>query len=454
MVQGPGRLTRIRVCGERRTLRLRQTRRIFPMSLWSAIARSRLDRSIRKGCLEVTFPNGATSLFGSYCVSPIRIAIKSEAWLRRILLDPELQLGEAYMEGGLVLEAGDLYDLLDIFWTNILSDGSPSASLPAFLRKTFRAVAQFNPRARSARNVAHHYDIGNDLYRLFLDEDMQYSCAYFPDPETSLADAQRFKKDHVARKLCLKPGDTVLDIGCGWGGLALHLAGRENVRVHGVTLSCEQHCLARERADDMGVSDRVEFELQDYRNLTGRYDRIVSVGMFEHVGVPHYREYFDQIATCLKDNGTALIHTIGRTPGPGATNPWIARHIFPGGYIPALSEILPAIEKAGLMVLDVEILRLHYAETLKAWRSRFLARADEAKALYDDRFVCMWDFYLVCSELSFRHGVHNVFQLQLAKRQDAVPLTRDYLYRTEPARGPLRQVSPVNDERPFANAQR
>lgn len=453
MVQGPGRLTRIRVCGERRTLRLRQTRRIFPMSLWSAIARSRLDRSIRKGCLEVTFPNGATSLFGSYCVSPIRIAIKSEAWLRRILLDPELQLGEAYMEGGLVLEAGDLYDLLDIFWTNILSDGSPSASLPAFLRKTFRAVAQFNPRARSARNVAHHYDIGNDLYRLFLDEDMQYSCAYFPDPETSLADAQRFKKDHVARKLCLKPGDTVLDIGCGWGGLALHLAGRENVRVHGVTLSCEQHCLARERADDMGVSDRVEFELQDYRNLTGRYDRIVSVGMFEHVGVPHYRDYFDQIAARLSNDGTALIHTIGRATGPGATNPWIARHIFPGGYIPALSEILPAIEKADLVVLDIEILRIHYAETLKAWRERFMSHADEAAALYDERFVRMWEFYLVCSELSFRYGFHNVFQIQLAKRQDAAPLTRDYLYETAWTPKSSLQEAPANDEKAAARGR-
>ncbi len=424
------------------------------MSLWSTIAKKRLEKSIRKGRLEVVFPNGKTAVFGQHCDHPVRIAVKSEAWLRRIVLDPELQLGEAYMEEGLVLETGDLYELLDLLWTNILSKGSAHAALPSFLRKTFRAVAQFNPQARSARNVAHHYDIGNDLYRLFLDDDMQYSCAYFPKPQTSLDDAQRFKKDHIARKLCLKPGDQVLDIGCGWGGLAMHLAEREDVLVHGVTLSCEQHCLAQERAETAGLSDRVDFEIQDYRNLTGEYDKIVSVGMFEHVGVPHYREYFDQIAARLGENGTALIHTIGRSPGPGATNPWIARHIFPGGYIPALSEIVPVIEKAGLVVLDIEILRLHYAETLKAWRQRFLNRADDAEKLYDARFVRMWDFYLVTSELSFRHGYHNVFQLQLGKRQDAAPLTRDYLYPSELAPPAIRQVAPANDERVRANAKR
>ena len=423
------------------------------MSIWSEIAKSRLRRSIRHGQFEVTFPNGETTRFGTLGQNQIRIAVTTDAWLRRILLDPELELGEAYMQGGLILEAGDLYELLDLLWRNLLADGTSGGALPAFLRKTFRALAQFNPQARSARNVAHHYDIGNELYRLFLDEDMQYSCAYFHDAQDSLADAQRFKKDHIARKLCLRPGDNVLDIGCGWGGLALHLAGCEAVNVHGVTLSREQLCLARERAEDLGLGDRVDFEFQDYRNLTREYDRIVSVGMFEHVGVPHYREFFDQIAARLSENGTALIHTIGRTSGPAITNPWIARHIFPGAFIPALSEILPAVEKAGLMVLDVEILRLHYAETLKAWRNRFLARADEAEALYDAQFVRMWDFYLVCSELSFRHGVHNVFQLQLAKRQDAVPLTRDYLYSPEPERRANRRVSSIIDYEAHANAQ-
>ena len=424
------------------------------MSLWSTLARNRLKRSIHQRRLEVVFPDGRTSIFGRHCDDPVRIAIKSEAWLRRILLDPELQLGEAYMEGGLVLEEGDLYDFVDLLWTNILSKGGARAALPSILRKTFRAIAQFNPQTRSARNVAHHYDIGNDLYRLFLDDDMQYSCAYFPEPETPLDDAQRFKKDHIARKLCLKPGDRVLDIGCGWGGLAMHLAKLEDVQVHGVTLSCEQHCLAKERAETAGLSDRVDFEIQDYRNLTDEYDKVVSVGMFEHVGVPHYREYFDQIAARLGENGTALIHTIGRSPGPGATNPWIARHIFPGGYIPALSEIMPVIEKAGLVVLDIEILRLHYAETLKAWRERFLRHADQAEALHDAQFVRMWDFYLVSSELSFRHGFHNVFQLQLGKRQDAAPLTRDYLYPSESTRPAIRQISPVRDERARAHANR
>ncbi len=245
------------------------------MSLWSTIARNRLKHSIHQGRLEVVFPDGKTAIFGQHCEDPVRIVVKSESWLRRILLDPELQIGEAYMEEGLILETGDLYDLLDLFWVNMLSKGGASAALPSFLRKTFRAVAQFNPQKRSARNVAHHYDIGNDLYRLFLDDDMQYSCAYFPEPQTPLDDAQQYKKDHIARKLFLKPGDRVLDIGCGWGGLAMHLAKREDVCVHGVTLSCEQHCLAQERADSAGLSDRVDFELKDYRNLTGEYDKIV-----------------------------------------------------------------------------------------------------------------------------------------------------------------------------------
>lgn len=421
------------------------------MSLWRAIAKSRLKQAIQEGGLEVVFPNGELTVFGKPCENSVRIAIKSDSWLRRILLDPELQLGEAYMERALVLEAGDLYDFINILWINILSKDGASSALPSALRKMFRKIAQFNPQARSARNVAHHYDIGNELYRLFLDDDMQYSCAYFPNPSASLEEAQRLKKEHIARKLCLKAGDKVLDIGCGWGGLAMHIANQEDVRVHGVTLSCEQHCLARDRAVTAGLSDRVDFDIKDYRNLTEAYDKIVSVGMFEHVGVPHYREYFEQIAARLNENGTALVHTIGRSPGPGATNPWIARHIFPGGYIPALSEIVPVIEKAGLVILDIEILRLHYAETLKAWRERFLRHADQAEKLYDDRFVRMWDFYLVTSELSFRHGFHNVFQIQLGKRQEAVPVTRDYLYLPETKQPSIRQVSPETKERIHAN---
>lgn len=423
------------------------------MALIGAIARNRLERAIRKGCIEVRFPDGKTARYGSYRVRPVRIAIASNAWLRRILLDPELQVGEAYMAGGLTIEFGDLYDLLDLFWVNFLADGLPAARLPALFRKSARLIAQFNPQERSARNVAHHYDIGNDLYRLFLDEDMQYSCAYFPDAEVTLEQAQELKKEHIARKLCLRPGDRVLDIGCGWGGLALHLCRSEDVRVEGVTLSCEQYELARKRAADQGLGDQASFRIEDYRSLTDEYDRIVSVGMFEHVGVPHYQEYFRQIAARLSPDGVALVHTIGRAGRPGATNPWIARHIFPGGYIPALSEILPAIEQAGLTVLDIEVLRLHYAETLKAWRARFLARAAEAEALHDARFVRMWEFYLVCSELSFRHGVHNVFQLQLGKRQESVPLTRDYLYQPDPIPVSKRTKSCLNEERRHQNVR-
>ena len=424
------------------------------MSLLTVLAKNRLRRSIHDGRLDIVFPNGDVAEFGQCGNSPVRIRIVSEIWLLRILLDPDLQFGEAYMEGGLILESGDLYGLLDLFWRNILGSRRSHTVVPSLLRKTFRALSQFNPQSRSVRNVAHHYDIGNDLYRLFLDDDMQYSCAYFANELTSLDDAQRLKKDHVARKLCLQPEDSVLDIGCGWGGLALHLAEFEDVRVEGVTLSREQLGLARERTDALDLQGRVSFELQDYRELTKIYDRIVSVGMLEHVGGPHFAEYFDQIAACLSEDGIALIHTIGRAPGPGATNPWIARHIFPGGYIPALSEILPAIENAGLIVLDIEILRLHYAETLKAWRERFLAHASEATALYDERFVRMWDFYLVCSELSFRHGYHNVFQIQLAKRQDAAPLTRDYLYKSEAEPRSGRHILPLKDEKVAARARR
>ncbi|MEO8115601.1 MAG: cyclopropane-fatty-acyl-phospholipid synthase family protein, partial [Phenylobacterium sp.] len=288
-------------------------------------------------------------------------------------------------------------------------------------------------RGAARRNVAHHYDLSVDFYRRFLDPDLQYSCGYFPTPQTSLEEAQAAKKRHLAAKLLIQPDHRVLDIGCGWGGLALTLAQETGALVEGITLSTEQLAAARARAAAQGLDARARFSLVDYRDVAGPYDRIVSVGMFEHVGRPNFQTYFDQVARLLDDDGVAVIHSIGRSEGPGFTQPWIAKYIFPGGYIPALSEVMAAIERAGLIVTDIEILRLHYAETLRCWRERFQAQRAEIAVLYDERFCRMWEFYLSVSEIAFRYRGHMVFQLQLAKRIDTVPLTRDYIAETEGA---------------------
>jgi cyclopropane-fatty-acyl-phospholipid synthase len=287
-------------------------------------------------------------------------------------------------------------------------------------------LQQFNPRGRARRNVAHHYDLDGRLYSLFLDSDRQYSCAYFETPDQTLDDAQLAKKRHLAAKLLIDPGQSILDIGCGWGGLGLYLAELCGAHVTGITLSDEQLAYARGRASEKHFGT-VDFRLQDYRDVSERFDRIVSVGMFEHVGVDFYRAFFSRCADMLSDDGVMLLHAIGRSEGPGITNPWIAKYIFPGGYIPALSEVLPAIERAGLLVTDTEILRLHYAYTLKAWRERFQAHREEAERLYDERFVRMWEFYLAASEMAFSQQNMMVFQLQLTKRQGVVPITRDYI---------------------------
>ena len=284
---------------------------------------------------------------------------------------------------------------------------------------------------RARANVHHHYDLDERLYRLFLDEDLQYSCAYFPHEGMSLDEAQLAKKRHIAAKLALRPGQHVLDIGSGWGGLALSLAGWAGVRVTGVTLSGEQQKVASERAARAGLGGDATFLLKDYRELSQRFDRIVSVGMFEHVGIGHYDEFFRTCAGLLAEDGVMLLHSIGRFDGPGATNPWINKYIFPGGYIPALSEVIPAVERAGLIIADIEILRLHYAKTLRAWRERFLARREEAAAIYDERFCRMWEFYLAASELAFRNQDMMVFQMQLVKDQTVLPLTRGYMEEAE-----------------------
>lgn len=394
-----------------------------------------LRRVVTRGSLVVTLASGRTLILGSAVPAAgpdvhIRFTSPRAQW--RLLLDPELALGEIYMDEGLVLERGDIAGLLHILMGQPVLQPTLTARLFFKVRMALRRIAQFNPRDRSRRNVAHHYDLDGRLYSLFLDADRQYSCAYFEQPGQRLDDAQLAKKRHLAAKLVLdRPDLKVLDIGSGWGGLGLYLAGIAQAQVTGVTLSTEQLGVAKARAAEQGLEDRAVFRLQDYRDVPGPFDRIVSVGMFEHVGVDHYGAYFRKVRELLAEDGVMVLHSIGRSDVPGITNPWIAKYIFPGGYIPALSEVLPHIERAGLVVTDVEILRLHYAQTLKAWRERFLARREEVARLTDARFIRMWDFYLAASEMAFRHQGMMVFQIQLARRQEAVPLTRDYIGEAE-----------------------
>jgi cyclopropane-fatty-acyl-phospholipid synthase len=388
-----------------------------------------LRRFIRHGSFTVTTARGRTGTFGDGTGRPVAVRFSDTAVQRAVLFDPELKLGEAYMDGTLIVERGSIADVLALLLRQEPL-GVPNWALPRTLRYLFRRLQQFNLRSRARTNVAHHYDLDGRLYSLFLDGDQQYSCAYFERPDQSLDDAQLAKKRHLAAKLRIARGSKTLDIGCGWGGLALYLAEVAGADVTGITLSQEQYQRARNRAQERGRRD-VEFKLSDYRDVDGQFDRIVSVGMFEHVGVGFYDVFFNQCAKLLAADGVALLHTIGRYSPPGITNPWIAKYIFPGGYIPALSEVLRAIERAGLIVADVEILQLHYADTLKAWRERFLAHRDEVVRLYDQRFVRMWEFYLACSEMAFRLGDMVVFQIQMAKRKGLIPLTRDYIGREE-----------------------
>ncbi|HML08102.1 MAG TPA: cyclopropane-fatty-acyl-phospholipid synthase family protein [Xanthobacteraceae bacterium] len=390
-----------------------------------------LGRFIRHGSLAVTTAKGNTYKFGDGSGAPVAVRFLSAGAQHAVLLDPELRLGEAYMDGTFVVEQGSIEDVLAILLRQE-HIAAPTWALPPRLgRYLLRRLKQFNPRSRARRNAAHHYDLDGRLYKLFLDADQQYSCAYFESPNQSLDDAQLAKKRHLAAKLRLDAGATVLDIGCGWGGLALYLAEIAGARVTGITLSREQHARATERALERGRTQDTVFRLEDYRDVAGRFERIVSVGMFEHVGVGFYDTFFRKCARLLDDGGVFLLHTIGRSGSPGVTNPWIAKYIFPGGYIPALSEVLAAIERAHLIVTDVEILQLHYAETLRAWRERFLAHREEVERLYDERFVRMWEFYLGSSEMAFRESDLVVFQIQMAKRKGVVPATRDYIAREE-----------------------
>jgi cyclopropane-fatty-acyl-phospholipid synthase len=397
-----------------------------------------LRRLIRAGAMTLVDATGATHRIDSGAPGPdVTVRLHDRTLHRALVVNPRLRIGEAYMDGALTIDGGRLYDFLDLLGLNMADlEAHPMVAVKMLCERVVRLVGQYNPVGRAQRNVAHHYDLDGALYDTFLDSDRQYSCAYFRTPRDTLEQAQAAKKAHIIAKLLIEPEHKVLDIGSGWGGLALQIGRDTGADVTGVTLSVEQHVASGRRALEAGLADRVRFKLLDYREEGGSYDRIVSVGMFEHVGVPHYREFFAKVKSLLADDGVMLLHSIGTMGPPGTQNPWMRKYIFPGGYTPSLSEVLRAIEHVGLYVTDIEILRLHYAETLKHWRQRFMANRDRVKAMagYDDRFCRMWEFYLAAAEMSFRRLGQMVFQIQLTRKPTAVPWTRDYILDSERGR--------------------
>jgi cyclopropane-fatty-acyl-phospholipid synthase len=387
------------------------------------------ERIVTIGRLRIIDAWGIAHSFAGGPGPEVAIRLRDPALHWKLLCRPRLYLPEAFVDGTVTIEEGSLYDLIDFLTRNL--EALPQGLLARLLdgsRGWLRRAHQYNPLARARNNAAHHYDLSDELYESFLDRDRQYSCAYFRDGERDLDAGQRAKRAHIAAKLLPQPGLRVLDIGSGWGGLALYLAQECGAEVTGLTLSAEQLKVATRRAAAAGLGDRVRFHLRDYREERGRYDRIVSVGMFEHVGINHYQAFFAQLKALLAPDGVALLHSIGRMDGPCSTDPWIRKYIFPGGYVPALSEVIPVAERLRLWVTDIEILRLHYAETLRLWRQRFARNRERVRAIYDERFCRMWEMYLVGAEIAFRRGNHLVFQMQLARAIDAVPLTRDYMF--------------------------
>jgi len=388
-----------------------------------------LKSFVRVGTLTVVDADGGRHVFAGAAGPSVTMRLTDRTLYRKLVFNPELHAGEAYMDGCLRFEEGSsLRDFLTLFSVNRLSLGS--YPLQRTLRRVSHALRRFqqaNPVGRARANVAHHYDLGNDLYKLFLDEGLQYSCAYFLHDNETLEEAQRNKLRLIAAKLDLKPGLKILDVGSGWGELALCLASMEDIDVTGVTLSEEQHALSNARAQQLGLSERVRFRLCDYREVAGRFDRIVSVGMFEHVGVRHYPEFFAKTNALLSDDGVMLLHSIGHMSPPGTASPWLRKYIFPGAYSPALSEVFAAVEQASLWVTDLEFLRLHYARTLQHWYQRFEANRGKVAAMYDERFCRMWEFYLLSAQMMFLTGSQLVFQMQLARKRDAVPIVRDYI---------------------------
>ena len=395
---------------------------MFPLS-------SLLKAFVRVGTLKVIDAKGDTHTFSGEPGPDVTIRISDPSLYYRMFINPELRAGEAYMDGSITMEGGSsLRDFLALYAINCEGlENHPVQRVMRSISMALRRMQQNNVTRRARNNVAHHYDLGNAFYKLFLDDDMHYSCAYFEHENDTLEEAQRNKLRLIASKMNLQPGNRVLDIGSGWGGMAIYLATVADVEVLGITLSTEQCELANQRARDAGVADRVRFELRDYRDIDEKFDRIVSIGMFEHVGAQHYRTYFDKVRDVLDEDGVALIHSIGHMAPPNFTNAWLRKYIFPGGYCPALSEVMEAVEPTGLWVNDIEILRLHYAKTLREWNRRFQANRDTVEAMYDARFCRMWEFYLYGTEMVFEEAEEMVFQLQLAHKRDAVPITRDYI---------------------------
>lgn len=391
-----------------------------------------LGKLIRKGTLTVSIAGGGPRTFGPGDGPALTVQVADRRTAFAIARNPRLGFGEAYMDGRIRIEGGDILDLMRLVvganrWEE---KGAGRKALNKGKRK-WRALFRRNEAASSRKNVAHHYDVGNDLYRLFLDDDMQYSCAYFTDPGNSLEQAQADKKAHIAAKLNLKPGQRVLDIGCGWGGTALYLNRVGDVDVLGVTLSEEQLKVARQRAIDAGVSDRVKFELIDYRSLTGTFDRIVSIGMFEHVGAKHFDEFFATCRSLLAEDGVMLLHTIGKYGKAAAPDPFTDKYIFPGYHLPSISQLAASTEKMKFIISDFEILRLHYAFTLDHWLRRTQKAKAKIVALYDERFYRMWEFYLAGGVVAFENGSMCNFQVQYVRDRNAVPITRDYMIEAE-----------------------
>ncbi len=398
--------------------------------MWDKLFVAMLRHLLKTGDLTLRMPSGEVVHAGDGTTPKVTVSLHDDTLPRKLILNPELAMGEAYMDERLTIEGDDVRGFLTLVVQNFQQGNLPfSQKIARQIRIAKRVWDQWIPLKTAKQNAEHHYDISTPFYYLFLDEDRQYTCAYFKDPAYTLEQAQDAKKAHLAGKLLIKPGMKVLDIGSGWGGLAITLAKDYGAQVVGVTLSDEQRKAAILRAEEAGVSHLVEFRLQDYRDVTEQFDRIVSVGMLEHVGQPQYPTYFKQIEKNLAADGIAMIHFIGRTGPPGNLSPWFQKYIFPGGYTPALSEVLKVVEKTTLEQADIEVWRTHYDRTLYEWLIRFEDRLDEVRAMgYDERFIRMWRYYLIASELSLSHMPHVLFHVQLHKHQTTVPITRDYLY--------------------------